>query len=96
MSTIVDEIQSIAAKVAPYVAFVQVAEGATGLGGPPAAVAISIIKAGIDAIAKGASGERTPDQVVAELRGLLARIAAAEATDDAAADAIVESRRSPK
>lgn len=90
---IIDEIQGIAAKVAPYVAFVQVAESATGIGGPPAVIAIGLIKAGIDALAKGASGALTADEVTAELEAIKARVKAGEAADDAEADAIVAGRR---
>lgn len=92
-TNIIDEIHTIAAKVAPYVAFVAVAESATGIGGPPAAIAISLIKAGVDALAKGATGALTADQVTAELRALLTRVSATEAANDAAADAIVAARR---
>lgn len=91
--TISNEIRSIAAKVEPYVAFVALAESALGIGGPPVTIAVQLIKAGVDALAKGASGASTPDQVVTELEGLKARIKAAEAVNDAAADAIVEERR---
>lgn len=91
--TITEEIEAIAAKVAPYVAFVEVAESATGIGGPPAVIAIGLIKAGIEALAKGASGAATADQVTAELRQLLAKVSAGEAADDAEADAIVAARR---
>lgn len=90
---IIEEIHTIAAKVAPYVAFVQVAESATGIGGPPAVIAIGLIKAGVDALASGAKGESTPDQVVTRLHELLARTKASEAADDASADAIVAARR---
>lgn len=90
---IADQIRSIAAKVDPYVAFVAVAESALGIGGPPVEIAVNLIKAGVDALAKGASGQSTPDQVVTELHALLARIKAGEAADDAAADAIVAARR---
>jgi hypothetical protein len=90
---IADQIRSIAAKVDPYVAFVAVAEHALGVGGPPVVVAVDLIKAGIDALAKGASGQSTPDQVVTELHALLARVKAGEAANDAAADAIVAARR---
>jgi hypothetical protein len=90
---IADQIRSIAAKVDPYVAFVAVAEHALGVGGPPVVVAVDLIKAGIDALAKGASGQSTPDQVVTELHALLARVKAGEEVDDAASDAIVAARR---
>lgn len=92
---IADQIRSIAAKVDPYVAFVAVAESALGIGGPPVQIAVDLIKAGVDALAKGASGQSTPDQVVTELHELLARTKAGEAANDAAADAIVAARRAP-
>lgn len=88
-----DEIRAIAAKVDPYVAFVAVAAKAVGIGGPPVAIAVDLIKAGVDALAKGANGAATSDQVVTELHGLLARIKAGEAANDAAADAIVAERK---
>lgn len=92
MSAIIDEIQAIAAKVAPYLAFVEVAESALGLGGPPVAGALAVIKAGLDALAQGSSGALTADEVTAELHALLARVSASEAADDAEADAIVAAR----
>lgn len=91
MSTIVDDIHSIAAKVAPYVAFVEVAQQALNVGGAPVAGALAVIKAALDALAKGSTGA-TADEVTAELRGLLAKVAAGEAADDAEADAIVAAR----
>lgn len=91
MSSIVDDIHSIAAKVAPYIAFVEVAQRAIGIGGAPVAGALAVIKAGLDALAKGSSGA-TADEVTAELRALLARVAAGEAANDAEADAIVAAR----
>jgi len=88
---IVDEIHDIAAKVAPYIAFVEVAQSAVGIGGAPVAGALAVIKAGLDALAKGATGA-TADEVTAELRGLLVKVTAGEAADDAEADAIVAAR----
>lgn len=92
--SIVDDIHAIAVKVAPYATLLQTLESATGLGGPPAVVAIAILKAGVDALAKdGTIGTATADQVAADLQALLANVSAGEAANDAAADAIVESRR---
>lgn len=91
MSTISDEIRSIAAKVDPYVAFVQVAQQAVGVGGPAVSGALAVIKLALDALAKGSTGA-TADEVTAELRGLLARVTAGEGADDAEADAIVAAR----
>lgn len=92
--TIMDEIHAIAAKVAPYLALVQTLESATGLGGPPAAIAVQVIKFGVDAlVAQGKIGTATAAQVETELRALLANVAAGEAADDAAADAIVAARK---
>lgn len=92
MSTIVDDIHNIAAKVEPYVAFVEVAQQAVGVGGPVVTGALAVIKAALDALAKGSTGVVSADQVTAELRGLLARVTAGEAADDAEADAIVAAR----
>lgn len=91
-TTIVDDIHNIAAKVEPYVAFVEVAQQAVGLGGPAVTGALAVIKAGLEALARGSTGA-TADEVTAELRGLLARVTAGEAADDAEADAIVAARR---
>lgn len=94
MTDIVKEIQAIAAKVAPYAALLQTLESTTGLGGPPGAIAVEVIKLGVDALAaSGKIGQSTRDQVIAEMHGLTARVAATEAADDAEADAIVAERR---
>lgn len=89
--SLADEIRSIAIKVEPYVAFVEVAQHAVGIGGAPVAGALAVIKAGLDALARGSTGS-SADEVTAELRGLLARVAAGEAANDAEADAIVAAR----
>lgn len=89
--SVADDIRTIAAKVEPYVAFVEVAQHAVGIGGATAAGALAVIKAGLDALAKGGRGH-SADEITAELRGLLARVAAGEAANDAEADAIVAAR----
>jgi hypothetical protein len=96
-TSIVDDLHAIAAKVAPYVALLQALEHTTGLGGPPAAIAVEVIKLGVDALsAQGKIGAVTAGQVETQLRALLARVAVGEAADDAEADAIVAARRAPK
>lgn len=89
--SIADDIRNIATKVEPYIAFVEVAQHAVGIGGAPAAGVIAVLKAGLDALANGSTGA-TADEVTAELRGLLAKVAAGEAANDAEADAIVAAR----
>lgn len=86
--SVIDDIRFVATKLEQYAKFVQLAQSATGLGGPEAAQAIAVIKAGLDALAAGDTGAITPQQVIAELD----KLTAGEAADDAAAAAILAGR----
>jgi hypothetical protein len=86
--SILDDIRNEADKLKQYAAFVAAVQAATGIGGLPAAEVIAIIKAALGALASGASGALTTDQVMAELGALTS----GEAADDAAAQAVLDAR----
>lgn len=86
--SILDDIRNEADKLKQYAAFVQTVQAATGIGGIPAAEVIAIIKAALSALAQGATGTLTTEQVMAEL----GKLTTGEAADDAAAQAALDAR----
>lgn len=86
--SILDDIRNEADKLQQYAAFVQTVQAATGIGGMPAAEVIAIIKAALAALAQGATGALTTEQVMAEL----GKLTSGEAADDAAAAAALDAR----
>jgi hypothetical protein len=91
--SLVDEIQSVAAKALPYVDFFVVVEKAVGIGGLPAETATAVIRAAVAAVASGADVKRSAEQALAEIQGEKASLLAGEAADDEASDSVLAERR---
>lgn len=86
--SILDDIRNEADKLRQYAAFAAAVQAATGIGGMPAAEIVAIIRAALGALAQGATGKLTTDQVLAEFGALTS----GEAADDAAAQAVLDAR----
>ncbi len=88
MSNIIDDIRSEATRLEQYAAFVATVQAATGIGGMPATEILAIIKAALTALAQGATGAMSSEQILAEF----AKLTSGEAADDAAAQAAIGAR----
>lgn len=86
--SILDDIRTEATKLEQYAAFVATVQAATGIGGMAATEVIAIIKAALTALAQGATGAMSSEQILAEF----AKLTSGEAADDAAAAAALAAR----
>lgn len=87
IESILADAQKFAGMVQPVFALLALTVSVTGIGGPAAPVAIKILQAAVQAIAAGAEGKITAEQVMVELDKLKALTA-----KDAAADAALAAR----
>lgn len=96
MSTVIDSIVSdvkdALSIIEPALAVIAVAQAATGIGGVTAERAVSVIRAALKSFEDVATGAATRDQAMASL----AELQAALASNDAAADAALESKFRPQ
>ena len=92
LETILTDAAKFARIIDPIMAFVGVAQKATGVGGTTAEVAVAIIINGLQALERVASGEITAEQARMRLSEIEARLDGQLSDDDAAADAILDGR----
>lgn len=88
LDTILTDVAKVARIIEPILAFVAVAQSATGVGGHSAETVLKVIDAAIKSLESAASGAITHDQAMAEL----ARLKAGLVGNDAAADAALAAK----
>lgn len=79
-----DDLRAITPKAEPLVAVLEVAQAATGIGGPGAAAALKVIEAALQALGASVSGSMTHEQFQAQIAGLHSALGADQAEEDAA------------
>ena len=82
------ELAHLSPKIDPILTLLEVAQAASGVGGPGAATALKVLQAAFDAFASQQAGTMTSEQLTAQLAALKAEIGTAipqiEADQDAA------------